>query len=79
MPSLAEKKEPLSLTTIYKAAQQLSPDDKLRLRKKLFAKDFIAELKAFEKERKKRAPKIKVTDDEIVAAVKKIRARHVRK
>ena len=79
MPVIAEKKRGLSFNRVLAAAKKLSAEEKHLLKLKLFGKDIINELMVFEKEMKKKKPLIKKSDDEIVAAVKKIRARHARK
>jgi hypothetical protein len=49
------------------------------LKVKLFGDEIINELKAFESAMKKRKSVIKKSDDEIVSAVKKIRAKNAAK
>ena len=49
------------------------------LKVKLFGDEIINELKAFESAMKKRKSIIKKSDDEIVSAVKKIRAKNAAK
>jgi hypothetical protein len=71
MPASQERKIPFKL--LLAAAQKLSPEEKQLLWRKLFAAEAIKEMKMQEAEWKKKYPIVKKTDDEIVAAVKKIR------
>jgi len=73
MTSTTQKKKTVSLNDVLAAAKKLSLEEKQLLKVKLFGNDIINELKAFETAMKKRKGVIKKSDDEIVAAVKKIR------
>lgn len=74
MPLVKEKKKELSFKGVLAAAKKLSAAEKQLLKIKLFGNDALLELKAFEKEMRKKKPVIKRSDDEIVAAIRKIRA-----
>ena len=77
MPVVTVKKKAVSLNGVLAAAKKLSAEEKQILRIKLFSDDIIKEAKAFDAAMKKRKPLIKKTDEEIVRAIKKIRAKNV--
>jgi dihydroxyacetone kinase len=79
MPVTTEKKKTVSLNGVLAAAKKLNAEEIQLLKVKLFGNDIINELKAFETAMKKRRTAIKKTDDEIVSAVKKIRAKNASK
>lgn len=79
MPVIDDKKKPLSFNRVLAAAKKLSAEEKHLLKLKLFGDDLIKEAKAFDMVMKKRKAPIKKTDEEIVAAVKKIRAKNASK
>lgn len=79
MSITTQKKKTVSLNGVLAAARKLNAEEKQMLKVKLFGNDIISELKAFETAMKKRKPQVKKSDDEIVAAVKKIRARNAAK
>jgi dihydroxyacetone kinase len=79
MPVAATNKKNLSLNSVLAAAKKLNAEEIQLLKVKLFGDDIINELKAFESAMKKRKPVIKKSDDEIVSAVKKIRAKNAAK
>jgi len=73
MTSTTQKKKTVSLNDVLAAAKKLSLEEKQLFKVKLFGNYIINEFKAFETAMKKRKGVIKKSDDEIVAAVKKIR------
>ncbi len=79
MPVAATNKKNVSLNSVLAAAKKLNAEEIQLLKVKLFGDDIINELKAFESAMKKRKPVIKKSDDEIVSAVKKIRAKNAAK
>lgn len=79
MAITTQKKKTVSLNDVLAAAKKLSLEEKNLLRIKLFGNDIINELKAFETAMKKKKGVIKKSDDEIVTAVKKIRAKNAAK
>jgi dihydroxyacetone kinase len=79
MPVAATNKKNVSLNSVLAAAKKLNAEEIQLLKVKLFGDDIINELKAFESAMKKRKSVIKKSDDEIVSAVKKIRAKNAAK
>jgi hypothetical protein len=79
MAITTQKKKTVSLSGVLAAARKLNAEEKQMLKVKLFGNDIINELKAFESAMKKRKTLVKKSDDEIVAAVKKIRAKNAAK
>lgn len=79
MAITTQKKKAVSLNDVLAAAKKLTLEEKQLLKVRLFGNDIISELKAFETAMKKRKGGIKKSDDEIVAAVKKIRAKNAAK
>ncbi len=79
MPVVATNKKNVSLNSVLAAAKKLNAEEIQLLKVKLFGDDIINELKAFESAMKKRKSVIKKSDDEIVSAVKKIRAKNAAK
>jgi len=79
MAITTQKKKTSSLNGILAAAKKLNAEERQLLKIKLFGNDIISEMKAFETAMKKRRGVIKKSDDEIVAAVKKIRAKNAAK
>ena len=76
MPNVTERKKAVSLNGVLAAAKKLSVEEKQILRIKLFSNDIIKEAKAFDAAMKKSKPFVKKSDEEIVKAVRKIRAKH---
>ena len=79
MPVAATNKKNVSLNSVLAAAKKLNAEEIQLLKVKLFGDEIINELKAFESALKKRKSVIKKSDDEIVSAVKKIRAKNAAK
>ncbi len=79
MPVAATNKKNVSLNSVLAAAKKLNAEEIQLLKVKLFGDEIINELKAFESAMKKRKSVIKKSDDEIVSAVKKIRAKNAAK
>jgi hypothetical protein len=79
MPVAATNKKNVSLNSVLAAAKKLNAEEIQLLKVKLFGDEIINELKAFESAMKKRKPAVKKSDDEIVSAVKKIRAKNAAK
>ncbi len=79
MPVATNNKRNISLNSVLAAAKKLNAAEIQLLKVKLFGDDIINELKAFESAMKKRKSAIKKSDDEIVSAVKKIRAKNASK
>lgn len=79
MPVVATNKKNVSLNSVLAAAKKLNAEEIQLLKVKLFGDEIINELKAFESAMKKRKSVIKKSDDEIVSAVKKIRAKNAAK
>lgn len=74
MPIVAEKKKNTQLKRIIADALKLSAEEKQVLKMKVFGDDAFLQLKAFEKEMRKKRKPVKKSDAEIVSIIKKIRA-----
>lgn len=79
MAAITEKKKNVSLNDVLAAAKKLTVEEKHLLKMKLFGDEFIKQARAFDAAMKKKRPSVKKTDEEIVKAVRKIRAKNAAK
>jgi len=74
-----DKKKSILLSDVLASAKKLTAEEKHVLKIKLFGADLLKQARAFDTAMKKKRPLVKKTDEEIVKAVRKIRAENAAK